>query len=846
MKHYLSLLLLLFSFSFVYGNDEIKVKELKSSELYPIYNPLLIDSTDVSKKEYSEKVLLQTFINLDLIKESKSMLTSDEEGVFNLPYAPYDSSLPSQDKAMHLMSFNVDADRYCKAELLIKATDRLEVYVNGKKEKAKESKEDSLLKAKSVKFDLTLEPQRYNVIIKRLAQVHKSDEAAMSVSLTPAKKDSLAVITVSTEGKRRITINDILEGERLGSTSISSTGKYFTVSTRLVEPGGKYTTEMEIRELKTNKTICRFPSSVMVRWLNKEDKFLFSKDKKTDIYLFDPATLSEEKIAEGLSFDYYALSPDNKSLILVLADEIPADKGDLKRTLAPSDRSGGFRKRNSLYLYDIKSQVSRRLTYGHSDLHLNDISPDSKKLLLTISEDIIGRPFSETSLCELDLASMTLDTLLVDKFISSGKYSPDGKTLVISGSGEAFDGIGLKINEGQISNLYDSQAFFFDIKTKEVTPFTKDFDPNISNIQWSANDNKLYLNVEEKDCNNVYTYDVKTKSFRLLPLLEKSLSTIQLSQTSNQALVRCQDASSSYRLYAFDLKSEKLRLLADPYKEQLDELELVKVEDWSFTASNGNHIEGRYYYPYGYEEGKKYPMIVYYYGGTSPTNRVFESTYPLHTYAALGYVVLTLNPSGTTGYGQEFAARHVNAWGLMTADDIIDGTKLFCKEHDFVNEDKIGCIGASYGGFMTQYLLTRTDIFAAGISHAGISNIASYWGEGYWGFGYSAAASANSYPWNNPELYTEQSPLFSADKINTPLLLLHGSVDTNVPIGESIQMFNALRLLGKEVEFITVEGENHAIYGYSKRIQWNKTIHAWFAKWLKDQPEWWNTLYPER
>jgi len=239
-------------------------------------------------------------------------------------------------------------------------------------------------------------------------------------------------------------------------------------------------------------------------------------------------------------------------------------------------------------------------------------------------------------------------------------------------------------------------------------------------------------------------------------------------------------------------------------------------------------------------------MIVYYYGGTSPTPRTFESTYPLQVYAAQGYVVYTLQPSGTTGFGQEFAARHVNAWGEKTADEIILGTQLFYREHNFVDSTKIGCIGASYGGFMTQFLQTKTNIFAAAVSHAGISNITSYWGEGYWGYSYSGGASASSYPWNNPRLYTEQSPLFHADKINTPLLLLHGGSDTNVPIGESIQMFNALRILGKTVEFITVDGENHAIYTYQKRIDWNKTIYAWFAKWLKNQPEWWQALYPDR
>ena len=91
-------------------------------------------------------------------------------------------------------------------------------------------------------------------------------------------------------------------------------------------------------------------------------------------------------------------------------------------------------------------------------------------------------------------------------------------------------------------------------------------------------------------------------------------------------------------------------------------------------------------------------MIIYYYGGTSPTNRALEFSYSMHMYAAQGYVVYTLNPSGTTGFGQEFAARHVNAWGEPTADEIIRGTELFCKEHSFVNPKKIGCAGASYGG----------------------------------------------------------------------------------------------------------------------------------------------------
>ena len=218
----------------------------------------------------------------------------------------------------------------------------------------------------------------------------------------------------------------------------------------------------------------------------------------------------------------------------------------------------------------------------------------------------------------------------------------------------------------------------------------------------------------------------------------------------------------------------------------------------------------------------------------------------MNVYASMGYVVYVINPSGATGFGQEFSSRHVNTAGEGVAEDIIEGTKRFAEQHSFFNEKKIGCIGASYGGFMTQYLQTKTDIFAAAISHAGISDHTSYWGEGYWGYSYSEVSMADSYPWKDKKLYVDQSPLFNADKIHTPILFLHGVADTNVPVGESIQMFNALKLLGRETAFVAVEGENHWIQNYAKRTKWQNTIFAWFAKWLKDEPEWWQSLYKEQ
>ncbi|MFV0391500.1 MAG: S9 family peptidase, partial [Paludibacteraceae bacterium] len=514
----------------------------------------------------------------------------------------------------------------------------------------------------------------------------------------------------------------------------------------------------------------------------------------------------------------------------------------------PDDRQSHYRNRYFIHQYNLETGLTQPLTFGRNTAYISDISRDGKSLLFTTHmEDLSERPFQKSSLFRLDLQTMQVDTLWKDeRFVNNASFSPDGKQILCTGGAEAFSGIGLNIKSGQISNSYDTQAYIMDIAGRKINPITKNFNPSIENTWWNAKDHLIYLQVEEKDCEPVYRFNPATNQFQKLPLREELTRNFSLSTNDLTATYVGSSTSNSRRAYLLNLKKLDSKLLSAPYSERLNNLKLGEVKNWNFRSKQGDSIQGRFYLPPDFDPNKKYPLIVYYYGGTSPTQRTFETTYPLHVYAANDYVVYTLNPSGTTGFGQEFAARHVNAWGDYTADEIIEGTKKFVQEHPYVDGTKMGCIGASYGGFMTQYLLTQTDLFSAGVSHAGISSIASYWGEGYWGYSYSAGASAGSYPWNNQKLYVEHSPLFNADKVATPLLLLHGTADTNVPPGESIQMYTALKLLGKPVELVMAEGENHAIYDFEKRIGWNHTIYAWFAKWLKGDDSWWKELYPEK
>ena len=485
------------------------------------------------------------------------------------------------------------------------------------------------------------------------------------------------------------------------------------------------------------------------------------------------------------------------------------------------------------------------LTFGYHNAWALDISADgSKVLVMTNRSRLTKRPTTVSSLLLLDVNTLKVDTLVAeDGFLNTAQFSPDGKQIAIIASAEAFEGIGLNVKEGQIPNMYDYQMYLMDLADKKVTPVTKYFNPSVQRVVWNKVDGKIYFTAENRDYVSLYSMNPADGKIQQVDTKEDLVKGLSLSANASLLAYYGQGAMNSDRLYTLDLKKKKHTLVEDLSKDILKDVQLGECRDWNFINSKGDTIYGRYYLPPHFDASKKYPMIVNYYGGCSPTERNFESRYPHHAYASLGYVVYVVQPSGASGFGQEFGARHVNTAGEGPAQDIIEGTKKFCEEHAFVNAKKIGCIGASYGGFMTQYLQTKTDIFAAAISHAGISDHTSYWGEGYWGYSYSEVSMANSYPWTRKDLYVERSPLFNADKIHTPILFLHGDVDMNVPVGESIQMYTALKLLGRETAMVLVDGQDHHIVDYGKRIQWQNTIWAWFAKWLQDDATWWNAIY---
>ena len=733
-------------------------------------------------------------------------------------------ALPAcEGKSVGVFSFFINDLNFKKVDVEIKGAGNYKAYLDGK---------ESPLKG------LKLDPRQHRIDIKVLGDGEGKDSLFVTL-----KSDSEIAWTLSP--KHYFGMDEVLYGEKMGTASISENGQYVIVSTSDTDRKAKTTRKTQLKELSTGKVI-REKGGIF--WLNGGNEYAWYEtvDGNRKLWKATPGG-ADELVAENLPKGNIFLVPGMKFMIVAEESEGPKEDENVYQILDPDDRQPGWRDRTYLSYYDLETGSLRRLSFGSKEVYPMDISDDSRYLLVGIRNlQVEKRPSSSTDICIVDLETWAVDTIIRgDGFLSRAMFSPDAKSLLVLGSPETFGGIG-NMTPGQTPNMYDIQMYIFDIAGRKARCLTKDFDPSIDGVSWNRKDGKIYAGVTEGEFKTLYAFDPKTGKSRKLSQIPEVVTSWNLPENGQTMCYVGGGASSPSKLYIKDVKKDKDYLLEDVSESRYEDVIMGECKPWSFTNRLGDQIQGRFYLPPGFDPSRKYPMIVNYYGGCTPTTRSLESRYPQQYYASLGYVVYVIQPSGAIGFGQKFSARHVETWGDYVADDIIEGVKKFCDAHPFVDRGKIGCIGASYGGFMTQYLQTKTDIFACAVSHAGISNIASYWGEGYWGYSYGHVASAESYPWNNPDMYTKHSPLFNADKIHTPLLLLHGSADTNVPHIESIQMFTALKILGREVAFVEVKGENHWILEYSKRIKWSNTIMAWFQKYLKDDPSWWNSLYPEK
>lgn len=810
--------------------ETIEVKTLKYAGPYAVAQPWMADSVNIKGEAFDLKQLLDSPLSFTLLNKGKEVSAAQ--------------LLADKQDALHLASFCVSNTQRTKATIAVEGLEQYRLFVDGEQVAVNGDKAETILT-----------PSQHTVVIKYLTRKNaSSDKKSIKLTVTAANGAPLSVGDAA--AKRAYNIYDVICAPNYPSVSISPNGKFIVVRKTWVDRKGNNHSISELRNSQTNRVMATFEENV--KWMPASNKLYFTQkasdssiagEEKQDgtlqLITINPLTMEREVLAANIPDGWFQFTPDEKTLIYTLYTEGRKKDAQVYDVKEPDDRQPGWRSRSYLAKFDLASGVLQPLTFGYHNVYLNDISADSRYLLIGKSEErLTKRPTTLNSYYRLNLNDMSVETLIEKgEFLNSAQFSPDGKSILVSASPEAFNGIGKNVEEGQTPSMIDTQLYLMTLSDKKVRPLTRDFNPNVQSVNWSKADGNIYFTAEDKDCVHLFQLNPKSGKFTLLKTPEEYIKSFSLASSAAEMAFSGQSASNADRLYKMNTKALKSQLVDDLSARELKDVELGECKAWNFVNSRGDTLCCRYYLPPHFDAAKKYPMIVNYYGGCSPTSRMFQSRYPHHVYAAMGYVVLVVNPSGATGFGQKFSARHVDTAGEGVAEDIISSTQAFCDEHAFVNLKKIGCIGASYGGFMTQYLQTKTDLFAAAISHAGISDHTSYWGEGYWGYSYSEVSMANEYPWTNKHLFVDQSPLYNADKIHTPLLFVHGTADNNVPVGESIQLYTALKFLGRPTAMVLVDGQDHHIIDYEKRLKWQNTIFAWFAKWLQDDASWWTEMY---
>ena len=810
--------------------ETIEVKTLKYAGPYAVAQPWMADSVNIKGEAFDLKQLLDSPLSFTLLNKGKEVTVAQ--------------LLADKQDALHLASFCVSNTQRTKATIAVEGLEQYRLFVDGEQVAVNGDKAETILT-----------PSQHTVVIKYLTRKNASSDKK-SIKLTVIAANGAPLSVGDAAAKRAYNIYDVICAPNYPSVSISPNGKFIVVRKTWVDRKGNNHSISELRNAQTNRVMAAFEENV--KWMPSSNKLYFTQkasdssiagEEKQDgtlqLITINPLTMEREVLAANIPDGWFQFTPDEKTLIYTLYTEGRKKDAQVYDVKEPDDRQPGWRSRSYLAKFDLASGVLQPLTFGYHNVYLNDISADSRYLLIGKSEErLTKRPTTLNSYYRLNLNDMSVETLIEKgEFLNSAQFSPDGKSILVSASPEAFNGIGKNVEEGQTPSMIDTQLYLMTLSDKKVRPLTKDFNPNVQRVNWSKADGNIYFTAEDKDCVHLFQLNPKSGKFTLLKTPEEYIKSFSLASSAAEMAFSGQSASNADRLYKMNTKALKSQLVDDLSARELKDVELGECKAWNFVNSRGDTLCCRYYLPPHFDAAKKYPMIVNYYGGCSPTSRMFQSRYPHHVYAAMGYVVLVVNPSGATGFGQKFSARHVDTAGEGVAEDIISSTQAFCDEHAFVNRKKIGCIGASYGGFMTQYLQTKTDLFAAAISHAGISDHTSYWGEGYWGYSYSEVSMANEYPWTNKHLFVDQSPLYNADKIHTPLLFVHGTADNNVPVGESIQLYTALKLLGHPTAMVLVDGQDHHIIDYEKRLKWQNTIFAWFAKWLQDDASWWTEMY---
>jgi dipeptidyl aminopeptidase/acylaminoacyl peptidase len=514
----------------------------------------------------------------------------------------------------------------------------------------------------------------------------------------------------------------------------------------------------------------------------------------------------------------FRFSPDGKQLLLSATDQPSKDEEDRKKVKDDTMVIDRDIKMTHLWLWNIEKKEEKRLTEGEFTVSDPQWSPDGARISYTTRPTPKADDGSLSDVWVLTVAGSEKHKLVDDPGSSdTARWSPDGKWIAYIGDPSADAGV--------------STTFLYLIPAKGgvAKQLTSKFDLSVGTPVWARDGKTIYFSTNVLEANEVYSADVGTGAVKQLSRRGGSTGIAEISRDGKTIVGTSGTSKQPTALYASSPDFSSFKSLTD-HNSWLSEYSLADTEVVKWKSKDGTEVEGLLTRPVGYEAGKRVPFLLNPHGGpTGASLNTFNGT--AQVLAANGFAVLQPNFRGSTGKGLAFAQANKNTWGKGDYEDCMTGVDAMIA-NGVADPDRLGAFGWSYGGYMTFWILTQTDRFKAVSPGAGLSNIYSMYSQNdiqrYLRWFYSDKA-----PWEATDLYWDRSPMKYIKNVKTPTMIMHGQVDTRVPIAQAQEFYMALKEMKVPVEFVVYPRENHGFTEPRHQMDRVRRYVKFFAKYLK-------------
>ncbi len=492
-------------------------------------------------------------------------------------------------------------------------------------------------------------------------------------------------------------------------------------------------------------------------------------------------------------------------------------------------------KRSHLFLLDVKSGEFTDLTlmskYDVPPIALgssNDynFSPDGKEVVFTMNESdfLATSTNNDIFIINLEDVKKGLPTAYSKISKSEGNdnqpvYSPDGKYIAFV----SMERAGFEADKQNI--------FLYNRTDGSLNNITKDFNLSVGEFIWSKDAKNIYFVSSNTVYESIFKIDIETG--KVLTLVEEhGNSSIALSPDGNELYFKQQRTNMPHEIFKISLDNKNLSQITKLNEKRLARLDTNPIETFWSEGAGGAKVQSIIVKPPFFDPNKKYPMMFLIHGG--PQGHWmddFHYRWNLQMFAAPGYVVVAPNPRGSVGYGQQFTDEISGDWGGKPYEDLMKAYDYAVANFDFIDKNNTFAAGASYGGYMINWLATQTDRFNALVCHDGVFNLESMYGttEELWFPEWENGGT----PWQNRALHQKWSPHQYVQNIKTPMLVIHGAHDFRVPEEQAFQLFTSLQRLGVESKFLYFPDETHFVTKPQNSRLWWRTVYDWFDKHYK-------------